>query len=120
MSPLCLVTAMGALLAWGVPPPAALARAELLPPDPYTVDGLVTDDMSDEWIATRKIPLFADPGARKPIAEAVPGDVMYAEALQLRGHPRKIRVLYDKPPLRAGMRLWILERDMEENSYTLW
>jgi len=118
--PLATTVVAWALLAWGVPSPASRAAAELLPPDPYTVDGLVTDDMDNEWIATRPITLFDRPGARRRVAVVAAGDVMYAQALQLRGRPREIRVLHDHPPLRAGMRLWILARDLEEGYYILW
>jgi len=45
---------------------------------------------------------------------------MHAEALQLRGHPWEVRVLHDKGPFRAGARLWILARDMEEGYFILW
>jgi hypothetical protein len=114
------VSALGALLvAWAIPL-SAPAAAELRPPDPYTVDDLVTDDMSYPWIATREIQLFARPGSRRLIATVARGEVMHAEALQLRGHPWEVRVLHDKGPLRAGMRLWILARHMEEGSYQLW
>lgn len=115
-----MTTVVVLLLAWGAPPPSALAAAEPLPPDPYTLDGVVTDDMSDEWIATREIPLFASPGSRKLIATVAPGEVMHAEALQLRGRPWEVRVLHDYGPLRAGMRLWILARDMDEGHFILW
>ena len=109
-----------ALLAWGVPAPAPPVAPELLPPDPYTLDGLVTDDMQNEWIAKRPIKLFERPGARRQIAVVAAGDVMYAQALQLRGRPREIRVIHDHAPLRVGMRLWILARDLEEGYYLLW
>ena len=121
MGPHDLLTALGALaLAWALPPLAAPVAAEPRPPSPYVVDGLVTDDMSFRWIATREISLFAHPGSRQRVAVVVPGEVMHAEALQLRGRPWEVRVLYDKGALRAGMRLWILARDMEEGSYQLW
>jgi hypothetical protein len=115
------VTALVALLvAWAIPPQFGPAAPEPRPPDPYTVDDLVTDDMSYAWIATREIPLVARPGSRRPVATVARGEVMHAEALQLRGHPWEVRVLHDKDPLRAGMRLWILARDMEEGYYQLW
>ena len=115
-----LIALGGLVLAWAFPPPAAPVAAEPRPPNPYVVDGLVTDDMSYGWIATREIPLFAHPGSRQRVALVVPSEVMHAEALQIRGRPWEVRVLYDKGVLRAGMRLWILARDMEEGSYQLW
>lgn len=115
------LTALGGLLlASALPPLAAPVAAETRPPDPYVVDGLVTDDMSYGWIATREIRLFTHPGSRRQVAVVVPGEVMHAEALQIRGRPWEVRVLHDKGALRAGMRLWILARDMEEGSYQLW
>jgi len=115
-----ITTIVAAWLAWGIPSPAPPAAPELLPPDPYVVDGLGTDDMKNEWIAKRPIKLFALPGTRRQVAVVAAGDVMYAQALQLRGRPWEIRVLHDYPPLRAGMRLWILARDLEEGYCVLW
>jgi hypothetical protein len=115
------VTALGTLLVvWAIPPLSAPVAAESRPPDPYTVNGLVTDDMSSVWIAKRTIPLFARPGSHRRVATATRGDVMHAEALQLRGHPWEVLVLHDHGSFRAGMRLWILARDMEEGSYEYW
>ena len=108
------------LLAWAVPPRAAPAATPPGQPPPYAVDGLVTDDMEYEWIATRKIRLFARPGSGKGTATVLPGQVMKAEAMQLRGRPWEVRVLHDKDSLRAGMRLWILARDLDEGTYQLW
>ncbi len=114
------MTAIGTLLiAWAIPVSTPVA-AELRPPDPYTVNDLVTDDMSYAWVATREIPLFARPGSRRRVATVARGDVMHAQALQLRGHPWEVLVLYDHGSFRAGMRLWILARDMEEGYYEYW
>jgi len=108
------------LLAWAVPALSARAATFSRQPAPYAVDDLVTDDMEYEWIATRRIRLFARPGSGKRIATVSPGEVMKAEAMQLRGRPWEVRVLHDKGSLRAGMRLWILARDLEEGTYQLW
>ena len=68
----------------------------------------------------REIPLFARPGSPRRVATVARGEVMHAQALQLRGHPWEVRVLYDHGPLRAGMRLWTLARDMAEGYYEYW
>ncbi len=120
---------MGALLgaallaaAVGASPDGAPKRhsAEVGPPDPYFLDGLVTDAMDYPWTARRQIPLLAAPGSHKRVGTLAPGDVVIAERLQLRGHPWEVRVVYDRPPFRVGMRMWVLERDMDEGSFNLW
>jgi hypothetical protein len=115
------MTAIRTLLAaFTILPLSPSAAAESRPPDPYTVNDLVTDDMSYAWVATRGLPLFARPGSRRRVATVARGEVMQAQALQLRGHPWEVLVLWDHGPFRAGMRLWILARDMEEGYYEYW
>jgi hypothetical protein len=123
-----------ALLASGVPSAAdapttteatapkktALRPAYEGPPDPYTVDDLVSDAMDYPWTAKRRISLFAGPGSRKRVGTLAPGEVVTADHLQLRGRPWEVRVIYDKKPFRVGMRMWVLERDMDEGSFNLW
>jgi hypothetical protein len=113
-----------ALLASGARVPAAGAprhrSAEAGPPDPYVVDGFVTDAMSYPWTATRRIPLFAAPGSHRRVGALAPGDVVTVDRLQLRGRPWEVRVVHDRPPFRVGMRMWVLERDLDEGSFMLW
>jgi hypothetical protein len=106
----------------GASPPGAPARpaADAAPPDPYVVDGLVTDAMDYPWTARRRIPLFAGPGSRRRVGVLAPGEVVTADRLQLRGRPWEVRVVHDRPPFRVGMRMWVLERDLDEGSFMLW
>lgn len=102
------------------PKTTAHPRAKAGPPDPYTLDGLVTDAMDYPWTAKIRIPLFAVPGSPKRVGTLAPGEVVTADRLQLRGRPWEVRVIYNKKPFRVGMRMWILERDMEEGSFNIW
>ncbi|HLK91536.1 MAG TPA: hypothetical protein VKZ18_16710 [Polyangia bacterium] len=98
----------------------ARQAAEAGPPDPYVVDGLVTDGMDYPWTAKLRIALYAGPGSRERVGVLAPGDVVTADRLQLRGRPWAGRVIHDNGPFRAGMRLWVLERDLEEGSFEIW
>jgi hypothetical protein len=106
----------------GASPEGAPRRhsADAGPPDPYFLDGLVTDAMDYPWTATRRVPLFAAPGSHERVGTLAPGDVVTADRLQLRGHPWEVRVIYDRPPFRVGMRMWVLERYMDEGTFTIW
>jgi hypothetical protein len=115
------MTAISTLLAgWTILRLSAALAGEPRPPDLYTVNDLVTDDMSYAWVATRGLPLFARPGSRRRVATVARGEVMHAQALQLRGQPWEVLVLWDHGLFRAGTRLWILARDMEEGYYEYW
>jgi hypothetical protein len=111
-----------ALLASGAAPGAAPRHhpAEAAPPDPYAVDGFVTDAMNFPWTAKRRLPVYAEPGSRKRVAMLSPGEIVVADRLQLRGRPWAVRVIYDRKPFRTGMRMWILERDLDEGSFMIW
>jgi hypothetical protein len=123
-----VLLASGVPSASGAPTTNASARPERPahrrvnagPPDPYTLDGLVTDAMDYPWTAKERLPLFAGPGSRKRVGALAPGEVVIANHLQLRGRPWEVRVIYDREPFRVGMRMWILEREMEEGSFELW